>query len=134
MRYRLHRCCASFSEEARSDIDLRSWEVRSWVVRRILSGMDIFLIKSKNRDLCMKQSRLDFYLSLTAQRIFIHIFEHEILFLKVFSLLPNSLLPNSSNHSNLFAKYLTGYHTDTKPTAMTVMKITMMSSGCTLTG
>lgn len=92
----------------------------------------------------MKQSRLDFYLSLTAQRIFIHIFEHEILFLKVFSLLPNSLLPNSlllnsllpnsSNHSNLFAKYLTGYHTDTKPTAMTVMKITMMSSGCTLTG
>lgn len=89
----------------------------------------------------MKQSRLDFYLSLTAQRIFIHIFEHEILFLflKVFSLLlnsllPNSLLPNSSNHNNLFAKYLTGYHTDTKPTAMTVMKITMMSSGCTLTG
>ncbi len=91
--------------------------------------MDMFLIKSKSRDLCMKQSRLDFYLSLTAQRIFIHIFEHEILFLKVFS-----LLPNSSNHSNLFAKYLTGYHTDTKPTAMTVMKITMMSSGCTLTG
>lgn len=94
----------------------------------------------------MKQSRLDFYLSLTAQRIFIHIFEHEILFLflKVFSLLLNSLLlnslllnsllPNSSNHNNLFAKYLTGYHTDTKPTAMTVMKITMMSSGCTLTG
>ena len=59
--------------------------------------MDIFLIKSKSRDLCMKQSRLDFYLSLTAQRIFIHIFEHEILFLKVFSLLPNSLLPNSSS-------------------------------------
>lgn len=84
----------------------------------------------------MKQSRLDFYLSLTAQRIFIHIFENEILFLflKVFSLLLNSLLLNSSNHNNLFAKYLTGYHTDTKPTAMTVMKITMMSSGCTLTG
>ena len=32
------------------------------------------------------------------------------------------------------AKYLTGYHTDTKPTASTVTKMRMMSSGCTLTG
>ena len=32
------------------------------------------------------------------------------------------------------AKYLTGYHTDTKPTASTVTKMRMISSGCTLTG
>ncbi|GEM_PF-2045156 len=37
-------------------------------------------------------------------------------------------------YNSLFAKYLTGYHTETKPTATTVRNTTMMSSGCTLTG
>ena len=30
---------------------------------------------------------------------------------------------------SLLAKYLTGYHTEAKPTASTVMNIMMMSSG-----
>lgn len=36
--------------------------------------------------------------------------------------------------SSRLAKYLTGYHTEIKPTASTVTKIMMMSSGWTLTG
>ena len=41
---------------------------------------------------------------------------------------------NAHHPTRRLAKYLTGYHTDTKPTASTVTKMRMMSSGCTLTG